>query len=212
MRAMQPLLSTLRRTLAAPALVPLTLVAAGLAWLGRKLAAEALGGGAGFVDEVRTGSLLVAGALVLSLAEALAVARDARSGLLLLRSARGGGFALPQRWLGLVLAMLPTVALASVASGGAPAAPWPLLLDLLALAAGGLLLGSLLERGLLVPALWLLLVAGHLRPWLESSGGAWLLPAFGHMQGAEGALHAALWCTGALLLADWRLAAVVGRG
>jgi len=161
---MHPLLSTLRRTLGSPALLPLSLAAAGLAWLGRRLAESALGGGEGFVDEVRSGALLVAGVLVLSLAEPLAVAREARSGLLLLRAARGGGFALTQRWLGLVLAMLPTVALSALAAGGVPQQPLPLLLDLLVLAAGGLLLGSLLERGLLVPALWLLLVAGQLRP------------------------------------------------
>jgi hypothetical protein len=212
MRSMHPLLSTLRRTLAAPALLPLSLAAAGLAWLGHQLAATALGGGEGFVDEVRSGSLLVAGVLVLSLAEPLAVAGEARSGLLLLRVARGGGFALPQRWLGLVLAMLPSVALAALAAGGLPAEPWPLLLDLLVLAAGGLLLGSLLERGLLVPALWLLLVAGQLRPWLVRAGAGWVLPALGHMTGPEGALHAALWCAGALLLAEWRLGSIAGRG
>jgi len=32
------------------------------------------------------------------------------------------------------------------------------------------------------------------------------------MTGLEGVLHAALWCAGALLLADWRLGALVGRG
>jgi hypothetical protein len=212
MHTMHPLLSTLRRTLGSPALLPLSLAAAGLAWLGRRLAESALGGGEGFVDEVRSGALLVAGVLVLSLAEPLAVAREARSGLLLLRAARGGGFALTQRWLGLVLAMLPTVALSALAAGGVPQQPLPLLLDLLVLAAGGLLLGSLLERGLLVPALWLLLVAGQLRPWLQDAGAGWLLPALGHMTGLEGVLHAALWCAGALLLADWRLGALVGRG
>lgn len=212
MRSMQPLLSTLRRTLGTPALIPLSLVAAGLAWLSQRLAREALGGGEGFVDEVRTGSLLLAGALVLSMSEALAVRREARDGLLALRAARGGGFALPQRWAGLLLAMLPTVVLAALCGGGAPVRPLPLALDLAVLAAAGLLVGSLVEGGLIVPALWLLLLAGQLRPWLLASGAGWILPAFGRMEGTEGALHAALWCAGALLLADWRLSAVAGRG
>ncbi len=114
LRGMLALRNTLRRTLAAPALLPLSLVAAGLAWLGRRLAQEALGGGEGFTDEVRTGALLLAGALVLSLSEPLELAREARGGLLLLRAAKGGGFALPQRWAGLLLAMLPTVVLAAL--------------------------------------------------------------------------------------------------
>ena len=208
---MLPLTSTLRRTLLTPSLLPVTVVAAGLAWLGTRLAEGQLGAGEGFVDEVRTGSLLLAGALVLSLSEALGVGREARDGLLALRAARGGGFALTQRWLGLVLAMLPTVALAAAFGGGAPSHPLPLLLDLLVLAAGGLLLGSLLEGGLLIPALWLLLVAGAVRPWIASAGAGWLVPAFGRMEGVEGALHAGLWCTGALLLADWRLSTIAGR-
>jgi len=212
MRAVHPLLSTLRRTLFSPAMLPLALVAAGLAWLGRRLAAEALGAQQGFLGEVRTGSLLVAGALVLSMSGALAVRREARDGLLALRLARGGGFALPQRWAGLVLGMLPVVALAALFGGGPPPQPVPLLLDLLVLSAGGLLLGSVLEGGLLVPALWLLLLAGHVRPWLTGSGAGWLLPAFGRMDGVEGALHAGLWCAGALLLADWRLGVAAGRG
>lgn len=208
---MLALLATLRRTLAAPALLPLSLVAAGLAWLGRRLAQEALGGGEGFVDEVRTGALLLAGALVLSLSEPLQLVHEARGGLLLLRVAKGGGYALPQRWAGLALAMLPSVLLAALAGGGLPPRPLPVLLDLSVLVAGGLLLGSLLERTLLVPALWLLLLAGHLRPWLLAGGAGWFLPAFGRMDGAEGALHAALWSGGALLLAQWRLSAVTGR-
>ena len=208
---MLPLVSTLRRSLLTPGLLAVSGVAAGLAWLGTKLAEGQLGGGEGFVDEVRTGALLLAGALVLSISDALAVGREARDGLLALRAARGGGFALPQRWIGLSLAMLPTVALAAAFTGGAPSHPLPLLLDLLVLAAGGLLLGSLLEGGLLIPALWLLLVAGGLRPWIAASGAGWLLPAFGRMEGVEGALHAGLWCVGALLLADWRLASIAGR-
>jgi hypothetical protein len=212
MPAMQPLWSTLRRTLGTPAIVPLSLIAAGLAWLGQRLAREALGGGEGFVDEVRAGSLLLAGALVLSMSDALAVRREARDGLLALRAARGGGFGLPQRGAGLLLAMLPTVALAALCGGGAPTGLVPLMLDLAVLVAGGLLLGSLVEGVLLVPALWLFLLAGQLRPWLQHAGPGWLLPAFGRMEGVEGALHAALWCVGALLLADWRLSAVAGRG
>ena len=212
MRVMQALLSTLRRTLGTPAIIPLSLIAAGLAWLGPKLARDQLGGGEGFVDEVRSGSLLLAGALVLSMSDALAVRREARDGLLALRAARGGGFALPQRWAGLLLAMLPTLALAALCGGRPAAGALPLALDLGVLVAGGLLVGSLVEGVLLVPALWLFLLAGQLRPWLQHAGPGWLLPAFGRMDGVEGALHAALWCAGALLLADWRLSAVAGRG
>jgi len=204
-------LSCLRRTLLVPAMLPLTGVAMGLAWLGTRLARGALGGEEGFVDEVRAGSLLFSGALVLSLAETLAVMRDARSGLLLLRAAKGGGFSLPARWLGLLLASLPTVALASLAGGGGLRVPPPVLADLAVLCAGGLFLGSWLERPLLVPALWCLLVAGHLRPWLADNPVAWVLPAFGQLGGAAGLLHAALWCASMLLLAEWRLGAVAAR-
>ena len=201
-------ISCLRRTLLVPAMLPLTGVAIGLAWLGTRLARGALGGEEGFVDEVRAGSLLFSGALVLSLAEPLAVMRDARSGLLLLRAARGGGFSLPARWLGLLLASLPTVALASLAGGGGLLLPPALLADLAMLCAGGLLLGSWLDRPLLVPALWCLVVAGHLRPWLGASPVAWVLPAFGQVSDAAGLAHAALWCLSMLLLAEWRLGAV----
>ena len=46
---------------------------------------------------MRHGSVLFAGVLALSLAEPLEVGRDARQGLLLLRRARNGGFALGRR-------------------------------------------------------------------------------------------------------------------
>jgi hypothetical protein len=90
---MHALLSTARRVLLAPALVPLTLACAGLSWLAVLLARQALGGDQGFLDEVRAACLPFAGALVLSLAEPLEVGREAREGWLRLRAARGGGFA-----------------------------------------------------------------------------------------------------------------------
>lgn len=209
---MRVILATVQRTWAEAALWPIVVLAAGLAWLGRRLALEALGGGEEYAGEVQAGALLLAGAAVLSLAEPLVLAREARGGLLLLRAARCGGFGLAGRWAGLMLAMLPALALAVVAGGGLPPRPLGVALDLVVLVAGGLLLGSLLERTLLVPALWILLVAGHLRAWLEPAGVGWLLPAFGQLDGWDGALHAVLWACGALALARWRLAAVAGRG
>jgi hypothetical protein len=209
---MSPVLTTLRRTLLVPAILPLTLVAMAVSWLGSRLAAEALGADEGFLEEVRAGSLLFGGALVLSLAEPLEVLRDARGGLLLLRAARGGGFALGRRWLGLLLAVLPTVLLCGWAAGGRPVAPLALLLDLGVLCAGGLLLGAFLERALLVPALWCLLVLAHLRPWLAGTPAAWLLPRMGELTDARAAAHALCWCAAMLLIADWRLSRAVGKG
>jgi hypothetical protein len=215
---MGPVLTTLRRTLFAPAAVAVTALAVALAWLGSYLAAAQLGADAAFLAELRAGSMLFGGALVLSLAEPLAVLRDARGGLLALRIARGGGFALGARWLGLLLATLPTVLLCGWASGGVPAAPLALLLDLAMLCAGGLALGAFLDRGLLVPALWCLAVLAQLRPWLGDSPAAWILPRIGDLGGAVagvsalGAAHALCWCAAALLLADWRLSRAVGRG
>ncbi len=225
---MGPVLTTLRRTLLVPASVAVTALAAALAWLGSYLAAAQLGADEGFLAEVRAGSLLFGGALVLSLAEPLTVLREARGGLLALRAARGGGFALGRRWLGLLLATLPTVLICAWAAGGEPASPLGLLLDLGVLCAGGLALGAFLERALLVPALWCLLVLGQLRPWFGDSPAAWLLPHMGDLSGAGAtgaasgsagpavsaatAAAALLWCAGMLLLADWRLSRVVGQG
>jgi hypothetical protein len=205
---MTALVTTVRRVLAAPSLVPLTLAAAGASALGVTLARGALGGSEGFVDEVRAGCLPFAGALVLSLAEPLALAEEARSGLVLLRLSRGGGTALLGRCAGLLLATLPSVLICALATGGLPADPLALLLELAVLAAGGLCLGAWLARPLLVPALWCLLVAGYLRPWFGDAPVAWLLPALGGLAGPAGALHALLWAAGALVLADVRLRAV----
>lgn len=205
------LLDTLRRSLLVPSSALVVAAAAALAWFGAWLANSVLGGSEGFVDEVRAACLPFAAALALSLAEPLLVAREARSGLLTLRAARGGGFALGWRWAGLALSTLPAVALAAWAGGAWPDRPVAVLLDLSILCAGGLFLGAWLERGLLVPALWCLLVAGHLRPWLADHWAAWLLPGLGDLSGAAGVLHAALWCGGLLLLAQHRLGAVVAR-
>ena len=46
---------------------------------------------------------------------------------------------------------------------------------------------------------------------LERRRALWLLPALGQMQGAAGALHAAVWCAAVLLLAEWRLSAVAAH-
>ena len=71
---MQALVTTFRRVISAPSLVPLTLAASAASLLGVLIARNALGGSEGFVDEVRAGCLPFAGALVLSLAEPLALA------------------------------------------------------------------------------------------------------------------------------------------
>lgn len=209
---MHALLSTARRVLLAPALVPVTLACVGLSWLAVLLAGQALGGDQGFLDEVRAACLPFAGALVLSLAEPLEVGREAREGWLALRAARGGGFALLSRWAGLLLGTLPTVLLCAWACGGWPKQPLALLLELGVLCAGGLALGAWFERGLLVPALWCLLVAGHLWPWLSASPASWVLPHLGGDPSGLQALAAGAWCAGSLLLARARLAAVVGTG
>ena len=209
---MLALLSTARRVLLAPALVPLTLAAAGSSYLAVLLASDALGGDEGFVDEVRRACLPFAGALVLSLAEPLEVGREVREGWLALRVARGGGFALLSRWAGLLLATLPTVLIASLAAGGWPRRPDLALLELAVLCAGGLALGAWLERALLVPALWCLLVAGHLWPWLAGSGASWLLPRLDGGGGAWSWVAAATWCAGSLLVARARLTTLAGAG
>ena len=205
------LLGTLRRVLLVPQTALAALLGSGLAWLGVRLAAEALGGGEGFVDEVRLSSLLFVGALVLSLAEPLQVAGEARSGLLALRRARGGSFGLVARWAGLLLATLPALALTALAGGGWPAGGAWAVVDLGVLCAGGLLLGAFLERALLVPALWLLFVAGHLHPWLAGTPAGLVVPTFGAARDASGLAVAGLWVAGALLVARARLAAVAAR-
>jgi hypothetical protein len=77
-------------------------------------------------------------------------------------------------------------------------------------------LGSVLERGRLVPALWALLVLGHLRPWLVASEWgrpvALLLPRLAEVSSDAGWPSAALWCAAALLLARVRLVAVASNG
>ena len=198
-------------------MLPVLAVAGAAAWLGARLATAGLGAGEGFVDEVLAGSLLFAGALVLSLAEPLELGRDARAGLLTLRVAKGGGYALGRRWLGLLLATLPAVALAAVAGGGWPEHPWVLLRQLGVLCAGGLALGAWFDRQLLVPALWMLLVAGHLAPWLADVAPplAWVLPRLGEVEtdlGVWAWAHAVVWSLGAACLARWRLDALVARG
>lgn len=205
------LLDTLRRTLLVPSSAMVAVAAAALAWFGTWLAGSVLGGSEGFVDEVRAASLLFAAALALSMAEPLLVAREARSGLLTLRVARGGGFALGWRWAGLALSTLPAVSLAAWAGSGWPERPLAVLMDLSILAAGGVFLGAWLERGLAVPALWCLLVVGNLRPWLGDHWVAWLVPGLGGLSGVTGALYAALWCVALLLLANHRLGTVVAR-
>ncbi len=213
---MAVLASTLRRCLLVPAVAPTLLVACAAAWLASTLVTANLGAHEPFLADIRQGSLLFAGLLLLSLAEPLEVGRDARDGLLLLRAQRGRGFALVGRWLGLLLATLPVVLLTAPAAGGAPTDPVALLAALAVLAAGGLLLGSLLGRGRLVPALWALAVAGHIRPWLAAHDAgralAWLLPDLTALHGARGLGHAALWIAAALLLAHARLARVAARG
>lgn len=212
---MSVVLSTVRRVLLVPSALPLAVLGAAGAWAGTRLAGEALGAGEGYVAEVRDGSLLFAGVLLLSLAEPLELLRETRAGLLLLRAARGCGPALLGRWSGLTLASVPVVGLAVLASGGWPSQPVALLLALAVTAAAGLALGAFLDRGRLVPALWLLLVAASLRPWIVSrpalAWAGWLLPDIGHLQGARGAAHALLWSAGALLLAEWRLRRLLAR-
>jgi len=207
--------SILRRTLGAPAM---PLVAAGAvvaAWLSTLLAEASLGANEGFVDEVRQGAALFGGALVLSLAEPLEVGREARSGLLAVRLSRTRTSGLAVRALALSMSTWPVVAAVSLAAGGLPPDPVSLVVELFVLAAGGLALGSVLDRHLLVPALWGLLVVAHLRPWLaEAAWGAplaWVLPRMGDMQGPLALAHGVAWGAAALLLAGWRLDVAAGR-
>ncbi len=207
--------SILRRTL----LVPTTALAAAgavlAAWLSALLAEGSLGGTEGFVEEVRQGAALFAGALVLSLAEPLEIGREARSGVLALRLSRARSSGLLLRALALSMATWPVVLLASLAAGGWPTEPLGLAVELFTLAAGGLALGSVLDRQLLVPALWALLVVAHLRPWLvEAAWGAplaWVLPRIGELHGGAALAHGVLWGLAVLLLASWRLDVEAGR-
>ena len=218
MRPVNALTSTLRRVLAVPSVLTVGVVGAGSAWLAVELARGGLGATESFLGEVRHGSGLFAGLLVLSLAEPLELGRDARQGLLTLRVARGGSPGVGARWLGLVLATLPAVVAAALAAGGV-GEPWALLLGLGVLAAGGLMLGAFLDRGLLVPALWGLALAGHLRPWLATTAWgrpvSWLLPDLGSLSagiGFEVLGPALLWIVGALCVAHARVLSVAARG
>lgn len=214
--AMHAWLSTVRRSLFVPAVVPVLVMTGMGAWIANELARVALGAGEGFLAEARHGSMLFAGIVMLSLAEPLELGRDARSGLLLLRAARGGSFALVPRALGLLVACVPAVLVAGLAGGGLPSAGLDLALELALLTAGGMALGARFDRARLVPALWCLVLAGHLRPWLAEHpvGGwvAWVLPRLGDTAGAWGALHTLLWCAGALVLASHGLTRAVDRG
>lgn len=207
-------LSILMRVWRSPAYLPVTVVTTLAAWLARYLSINLLGGPPAYQAEVSAGSQLLAGIAVLSLAEPLEVAREARCGLLTLRAARGAGFALVARWLALTLATLPSVALAAWAGGAPPADPLGLVLQLATLSAAGLALGAWLDRALLVPALWALLILAYLSPWLEAGAPpvAWIVPRLGHLDGLQGVAHALLWCSAALVLARSRLVAVAARG
>jgi hypothetical protein len=210
--------STLRRTLVSASFWPTLLVTLGASWVAAQLVSASLGPTESFLAEIRQGCMLFGGLLVLSLAEPLQVGREAREGILLLRAVRANNLGLLARWLGLLFATLPAVLAAAIASGGLPSSMLALISQLAVLAAGGLLLGSFLERGRLVPALWVLAVVGQLRPWLARDGWgaavAWLLPDLAGLQEGKmlGLLHAFLWVVGALCLTRWRLLAVAARG
>ena len=204
------------RCLTAPSLAPVLFLGGVAAWVSSTLAASALGADAAFLAEVRQGSLLFAGLLFLSLAEPLETGREARDGLLLLRAVRGGGFALTARWAGLLAATLVSLLPAAVVGGGWPRAPLAVVAGLGVFVAGGLLLGACLRRAHLVPALWALAVATHLRPWLASEAWtapvAWLLPDLAAVERPAGLGAAACWVAGALLLTHARLARVAAGG
>jgi hypothetical protein len=209
-------LLVVRRSLLVPSLVPVAFVVAVLSWAGIWLARESMGATDLYLAEVRHGCLLFAGTLTLALAEPLRTREDVGKGALLLRYARSGELALVPRWIGLGLACLPLVAVAAVAAGGLPSRPGLLAAQLMVLAAGGLALGALLQRGRLVPALFGLLILGHLRPWIhEADWGpavTWVLPRLAAVDGVDGLLHAALWSAAMLFLAHARLVRVAGRG
>lgn len=219
---MSVVVSILKRTLLVPGAWSVAAVAALAAWVGSDLATQSLGADQGFVEEVRHGSLLFAALLSLSLAEPLQTGHEARSGLLLLRHGKGGGFALAARWAGLFLALLPVLLLAALGAGGLPAAPWGLAGQIAVLVAGGLLLGSFLDRRRLVPALWGLAILGQLRPWMTTLEGSWswtwLVPDLASMGAEPGgvglggvSLHGLLWVLGALALTHGRLLAISAR-
>lgn len=215
MGGMRSILSILRRTVLVPAFLPVTVMAAAGTWLGVRLAGAALGGNEGFVGEVREGALLFAALLVLSMAEPLEVGREARGGVLTLHLARGRRLGMAGRCLGLALGTLPAVLVAALAGGGLPSDPLALGLELIVASAAGLFLGAWLDRKLLVPALWTLILVAHLRPWLlgsEMSALAWLLPRMGDFQGGWGVAHALLWAGAMVALTEWRVASVASRG
>lgn len=208
--------SILRRCLTAPAVLPVLGLSGAAAFVADALARSGLGASEQVLADVRQGSLLFAGLLMLSLCEPLQVGREARGGILLLRLLRGGGFALLPRCLGLLLALLPALLCAALGARGLPAAPLQLLAGLVVLASGGLLLGAWCERGRLVAALWGLAVVGHLRPWLLPLPAgrvlAAALPDLAAPLTAAGLAHSACWSAGALLLAQWRLGRVAAGG
>lgn len=209
-------LAVVRRTLQVPALVPVAFVVCVTSWASIWLARESMGATAVYLDQVRHGCLLFSAVLVLTVAEPLRTRADAAAGIMRLRFARSGALGLLSLWLGLTLACLPLAALVSLVTLGWPQAPLALLAEVLVLVAGGLALGALLDGGRLVPALWGLLILGHLQPWLASSpsgaAAAWALPRLGGLEGVGGWVHAALWSAGALCLARAQLLRVVARG
>jgi len=208
---MRAWLSILRRVWCVPAIVPVTVLAVGGTAFATLLTRSALGGG---VDDVRQGSLLFAGALFLSLCEPLEVGREARAGSLQLVAVRRRGLGLPARALGLWAGSLPVLSLAALASGGWPPDPVGLLGSQLVLGMAGLFLGAFLDRALLVPALWVLVLVGHLRPWIAAGAAAplaWFLPGLGELRSGPALAHALVWGAGLLCLAQWRLERVVAR-
>jgi len=206
---------TVKRTLLVPGIWPVVAVAVLAAWVGSWLATHSLGGDDGFLEEVRHGSLLFAALLTLSLAEPLQTGREVRTGQMMLRHAKGGGFALSARWVGLFLSLLPVLALAALAAGGVPASLAGLAGQVGVLVAGGLALGSFLERRHLVPALWGLALLGQLRPWMSTLEGSvawiWLVPDLGSVGSGAAWQHGLCWALGVLALAHGRLTTLSAR-
>lgn len=211
MGAVRPWISILRRVWCVPAILPVTVLAVGATVFATMLARVALGGA---VADARQGALLFAGALFLSLCEPLEIGREARGGPLVLVAVRRRGLGLPTRALALLLGSLPVLGLAALASGGWPADPVGLIGSQLVLSMAGLFLGAFVDRALLVPALWGLVVVGHLRPWIAAGPAAplaWLLPGLGELRSPVLLAHALVWGAGLLCLAQWRLERVVAR-
>lgn len=212
---MSAVVFTLKRTLLVQSIWPVVAVAVLSAWVGTWLATHSLGADEGFLEEVRHGSMLFAALLTLSLAEPLQTSDEVRSGQLMLRHAKGGGFALPARWAGLSLSLLPVMALAALAAGGLPSSLAGLIGQVGVLVAGGLALGAFLERKHLVPALWCLAILGQLRPWLATLEGSaawsWVVPDLGSVGSGVAWLHGLCWALGVLAIAQGRLTAVSAR-